>query len=100
IRYFHVTGVQTCALPISFLTGKCRFVATVVAKISGLPAGVEGQIRLYEVDQDNERQKVYPIQEWVASAGNTFVHHCSVGTVENRSEERRVAEDFFRESRT
>jgi len=67
----------------SFLTGKCRFVATVVAKISGLPAGVEGQIRLYEVDQDNERQKVYPIQEWVASAGNTFVHHCSVGTVEN-----------------
>ena len=66
----------------SFLSGKCRFNVTVAAKVSGLPVGVEGQIRLYEVDQDNERQKVYDIQEWSASAGNTFVHHSSVGTVD------------------
>lgn len=66
----------------SFLSGKCLFNVTVSAQISRLVPGVEGQIRLYEVNADNERVKVYPIGEWEASEGSTYVHHSSVGTVD------------------
>jgi hypothetical protein len=66
----------------SFLSGKCRFSTTVHARVSGLARGVEGQIRLYEVNADNKRVKVYPIAEWSASEGDTFITHTSVGTVD------------------
>lgn len=66
----------------SFLSGKARFTLTVTATVAGLDAGVEGQVRLYEVDKDNKRTKTYPIQEWSATSGNTFVHHSTNGTVD------------------
>lgn len=66
----------------SFLSGKARFNVTVSALVSGLPRGVEGQIRLYEVNADNKHVKAYPIAEWSASEGNTYIHHPAVGTVD------------------
>lgn len=65
----------------SFLSGKCEFNVTVAARLN-VAMGVEGQIRLFEVNADNKREKVYPIAEWVASNGDTYLHHSSVGTVD------------------
>ncbi|MFI6737432.1 peptidoglycan recognition family protein [Nonomuraea sp. NPDC050451] len=66
----------------SFLSGKCRFNLTLSATLSGLMRGVEGQVRLYEVDKDGKTVKRYDIEEWTASQGLTYVHHSAVGTVD------------------
>lgn len=66
----------------SFLSGKARFTLNLSVVLSGLLPGVEGQVRLYEVDESGKRDKVYPIEEWRSSEGLTYVHHVSVGTVD------------------
>src|SRR5690606_39899585 len=78
IRDFHVTGVQTCALPIS--------------EGSALFAGVEDQrfyfvhsfgVRRWVLDGDTPVKK--PLVTWTEYGGDRFV-----SAVEHRSEERRV----------
>jgi hypothetical protein len=66
----------------SFLSGKAHFSLTLSVVLSGLLPGVEGQVRLYEVDEAGKRDKVYPIEEWRASEGLTYVHHSTNGTVD------------------
>lgn len=66
----------------SFLTGKCRFSLTLDITLSGLLPGVEGQVRLFEVNKEGKLAKQYAIEEWTASAGLTYVHHSAVGTVD------------------
>lgn len=67
----------------SFLSGKARFTLNLSVVLAGLLPGVEGQVRLYEVDEAGKRDsKAYGIEEWRASEGLTYVHHVSVGTVD------------------
>lgn len=65
----------------SVLTGHAVYTAELGVTIQHLVPGVEGQVRFYEVDEDNKRGKTCAIAEWEGTNGKTFVHHTGVGTV-------------------
>lgn len=82
VEYADPEGMHAKGRYPSFLSGKARFSLSLDVTLSGLSRGVEGQVRLYEVDGDNKVTKRYAIQEWTASEGLTYVHHANVGTVD------------------
>lgn len=66
----------------SFLTGLAHYVCQVGIRFSEMPARVEGQIRLVEVDKVSEvPTRYHDISEWHGTAGDTFVEHLDVGVV-------------------
>src|SRR5690606_39982691 len=92
IRDFHVTGVQTCALPIfvpSYPTDarKAKGDAGLVA--AGLLCGIKGyfenQLLLHLADRAEARHRMLP---------DPFVEFLEFGVGETRSEERRVGEEW------
>src|SRR5690606_39335551 len=81
IRDFHVTGVQTCALPIYHNTFN---------HVS------EGQFGLFECinDQSVANKLLDTAAEWVKSKGGTrIVGPINLTTNDTRSEERRVGKE-------
>lgn len=67
---------------LSFLRGKAEFALMLSVTLADLPAGVDGLIRLYQVDQGGRVVKTHPLDEWQASSGLTYLSHVCVGTVD------------------
>lgn len=79
----------------SFLSGKAYFHCQVGVRFAGLPFGVEGQIRLFEVDNEKETiTKYHDIQEWHGTAGDTFVQYTAIGVVDAGSKLRCMITQF------
>lgn len=82
VEYADPDGMHASGRFPSFLTGKARFVTEIAVAVVGLEPGVEGQIRLYEVDAQGDVSKSYAIKEWRSTPGKTYVQYVSVGTVD------------------
>ncbi|MFD0854476.1 hypothetical protein ACFQ07_19730, partial [Actinomadura adrarensis] len=58
----------------SVVTGPAKYAVRASVRITGLPPGTEGQIRITGVNaEDGSEREPGPIQEFTASAGDTFV---------------------------
>src|SRR5690606_40362661 len=90
IRYFHVTGVQTCALPISTRAG-----------LAGVPRRGHQAVTLEPGEQRVEGAALHraqagigePLRDGVAVRG-PLAEHAEHAQLEHRSEERRVGKGW------
>lgn len=65
----------------SFLNGAAYYHGDVYLRITGLPAGTEGQARVLYVDKDNAVKATCAVQEFTGTTGDTFVTVNATGYV-------------------
>src|SRR5690606_40032191 len=93
IRDFHVTGVQTCALPISFLVELVELVRLLLARrcrvtINAMFNSSSGNAAIWRADRDEPSRR--PVGGAVFFPASDGLELCS----DVRSEERRVGEGW------
>src|SRR5690606_40716994 len=89
IRDFHVTGVQTCALPISLMDSWAyRSYLSELLSTQGLSADSIGRLPYYRLDAENTERYSYTNEtDWQSEVMDHSINQ------NYRSEERRVGKE-------